>query len=96
MKDVSEQEWLEICEIFHSIVELSQTERERVLAEISDEKKRAEVEKLLAADSDESTFLQSSPINAITSEAEILKIPEQIGKYKILREIGREIGRAHV
>ena len=89
MKDVSEQEWLEICEIFHSIVELSQTERERVLAEISDEKKRAEVEKLLAADSDESTFLQSSPINAITSEAEILKIPEQIGKYKILREIGR-------
>jgi eukaryotic-like serine/threonine-protein kinase len=87
MKDVSEKDWLEICDIFHHVVELSQAEREEVLAKIRDEKKRAEVEKLLAADTDESAFLQSSPMNAIASDS--LKIPEQIGRYKILREIGR-------
>ena len=89
MKEVSEQEWLEICEIFHAAVELSKPDREKFLAEISDERKRAEVEKLLASDADEDTFLQLSPINAINSETKIVKIPEQIGKYKILREIGR-------
>ncbi len=87
MKDASEKDWLEICEIFHHIVELPETERGKVLAEISDEKKRAEVEKLLDSDADESTFLQSSPINAISSEG--VKSPEKIANYKILREIGR-------
>ncbi len=87
MKYVSEKDWLEVCEVFHHIVELPVAEREKVLAEIADENKRAEVEKLLASDADESEFLQSSPINAITSDS--LRIPEQIGKYKILREIGR-------
>ncbi|MCD9185933.1 MAG: serine/threonine-protein kinase [Pyrinomonadaceae bacterium] len=85
----SEQEWLEISDVFHSIVELSKSEREAVLSSITDERKRAEIEKLLIANDAEQSFLESSPLKAIQSEEVLPQMPEKIGRYKILEQIGR-------
>jgi len=85
----SEQEWLEISDVFHSIVELSKSERKAVLSSITDERKRNEIEKLLLANDAEQSFLESSPLKAIHGEEISPKIPEQIGRYKILEQIGR-------
>ena len=88
MKEIiSENSWQEIGDLFHSIVELPAAEREKALAEIVDAGKRGQVLELLKADDEDVSFLQSSPLEAVNlSNA---KIPERIGKYKILREIGR-------
>ena len=88
MKEIiSENSWQEIGDLFHSIVELPAAEREKALAEIANAGKRAQVAELLKADDEDVSFLQSSPLEAVNlSNA---KIPERIGKYKILREIGR-------
>ena len=88
MKEIiSENSWQEIGDLFHLIVELPPAEREKALAAIADAGKRGQVLELLKADDEDVSFLQSSPLEAVVlSNA---KIPERIGKYKILREIGR-------
>ncbi|HQU82330.1 MAG TPA: protein kinase [Pyrinomonadaceae bacterium] len=88
-ENLSEIEWQEISDAFLSIVELPKNEREPALSAINDERKRAEIEKLLAADDAEKTFLETSPLKAINSENALPKMPEQIGRYKIIEQIGR-------
>ncbi len=83
------EQWEEISSIFHSIVELPLAKRARALSAISDEKKRLEIEKLLAADDAAAGFISVSPLSAAGLEQNLPPLPARIGKYKILREIGR-------
>jgi eukaryotic-like serine/threonine-protein kinase len=75
------QLWMQIKLTFDHAVELPKAERELFLDSISDSEIRVEVEKMLASDDDES--LDVSPLESLNL------IGKSIGKYKILREIGR-------
>jgi eukaryotic-like serine/threonine-protein kinase len=75
------QIWTQIKSIFDQAVELSAVERLEFVESISDSEIRLEVEKMLAVDDDES--LDVSPLESLNL------IGKLIGKYKILREIGR-------
>ncbi len=62
-------------------------ERNDFVADLCDDAEmRFEIEKMLAFADDETDALESNAFEIFTNEA---KIPEKIGKYKIVREIGR-------
>ncbi len=86
-ENFSENQWQQITDLFNSIADLPSAERASALAKISDPHLRAEVGALLAADTGDDSFLQMSPMQLVNSTD--TRIPSNIGKYKILHEIGR-------
>ncbi len=84
---LSENQWQQITDLFNSIADLPAAQQSDALAKIDDLQLRAEVGKLLAADSGDDSFLRDSPMEIVNSNS--ARMPGQIGKYKILREIGR-------
>lgn len=79
--------WQKIKEIFNQALEMSVLERDDFVADSCDDASmRFEIEKMLAFADDETDTLESNAYEIFTNGA---KIPEKIGKYKILREIGR-------
>ena len=86
------QDWQKIKKVFNEAVELSSAERHDFLRRKfnGDEEMRGEVEKMLAF-ADEETSSDALEKNAfeIFTNGNHTKIPEQIGNYKIVREIGR-------
>ena len=88
------ENWKKFKEIFNEAVELSFAERADFLRQKfngDDSEMRREVEKMLAV-SDEETISDSLEKNAFelfTNGSGKAKIPEKIGDYKIIEEIGR-------
>jgi len=80
------EHWLKVEEHFNRAVELSPAEREKWLAAIEDASLRREVEELLDAEQSGNRHLAE----AIEFAAENLihDQPQQIGAYKIIRELG--------
>lgn len=89
-KNLSAEQWEIIQSEFLRLAEMTRDEREKALSEVKDEIIRGEIQKLLAAEDAESRFLESSPINAGVHQHIFggHRVPEQIGRYKIEREIG--------
>lgn len=75
------ENWKKIKSVFAEAVELPMAERDDFLNKNCDAEIRAEVEKMLAMDADDS--LETSPIEQFNL------IGKKIGKYKIISEIGR-------
>jgi len=81
---MNEAKWAEVKENFNLVVELPAEEQGEALSAINDAEIRGEVERLLKADADAKTLP-----NILTSEpAPVPRAFEQIGKYKIVRELG--------
>ncbi len=78
---MNQESWKNIKSVFDTAVELPPDERIDFLDKNCDGEIRLEVEKMLAVDDDES--LDVSPLENLNL------IGKSIGKYKILREIGR-------
>ncbi|HQU82402.1 MAG TPA: protein kinase [Pyrinomonadaceae bacterium] len=85
------ERYRQIKELFNSAVELDEKDRESFLsANCDDAELRAEVEKMLSfATEDEADDTLEQNAFEILSNINPDKIPERIGNYKILREIGR-------
>lgn len=77
--------WKKVKSIFNEASELPKTERSSFLAEFEEEI-RLEVEKMLDA-ADEESLLLNNPIVDF-KDFEVASIPDKIGDYKIIREIG--------
>lgn len=75
--------WPEVKTHFNLIVDLPSVKQGEALAAIDDPEVRTEVEKLLAADVDAKTLP-----NILASEGGVPRGFEQIGKYRIVRELG--------
>lgn len=75
------EKWKKIKELFAEAVELPMAERTAFLDQNCDSEIRAEVEKMLEMDEDDS--LETSPLHQFNP------IGKSIGKYKVLEEIGR-------
>lgn len=82
---MSPEQWKKVKSIFNEASELPKTERTSFLARF-DNYIRLEVEKMLSADEEES-FLLNEPIIDFKNFEET-ELPEKIGDYKILREVG--------
>ena len=86
------EKYRKIKEVFNEAVELSSAERQNFLRRKfnGNEEMRREVEKMLAF-ADEETSSDNFEKNAfeIFTNGDHQKIPEQIGNYKIVKEIGR-------
>ncbi len=89
---MNRQDWQKIKEVFNEAVELSSAQRQDFLKRKfnGDKEMRREVEKMLDF-ADEETSSDALEKNAfeIFTNGDHTKIPEQIGSYKIIREIGR-------
>ena len=81
---MEEEKWFKVKRIFNEAVELSAGEREKFLAVESDAEIRREVENLLAADIEAGTL----PDIFGAKDLAKLQIEKNIGKYKIIRELG--------
>lgn len=75
------ENWKKIKEVFAEAVELPMAERDDFLNKNCNSEIRAEVEKMLAMDADNS--LENSPLQQFNL------VGKNIGKYKIISEIGR-------
>jgi eukaryotic-like serine/threonine-protein kinase len=85
---MNSERWQKIKEIFNRAADLSVAERESFIAEsAADTQMRLEIEKMLAFADEENDVLERSAFGVLTDEQK--NIPAQIGKYKIIREIGR-------
>lgn len=87
---MNSEKWQKIKVLFNQAVEMPTLERnDFLLRECVDEEMRLELEKMLSfAEEDESDdTLEDNAFSYLTNET--LKIPEKIGNYKIIREIGR-------
>ena len=84
------QKWQKVKEVFNQAVDLPVLERPSFLAVscAEDEEMRLELEKMLAFAEEEDDALEENAFNYLTEEKEP-SLPEKIGVYKILREIGR-------
>ncbi len=79
-----------IKEIFNEVVDLPATEQENFLAEnCGDDEMRREIEKMLAFSGEENDTLEENAFQLFTNGNGNHKAPEQIGDYKIIKEIGR-------
>ncbi len=78
---MNKESWAKIKSTFDQAVELPSAERLAFVHSIENSEIRLEVEKMLASDDDQS--LDISPLESLNL------IGKSIGKYKILREIGR-------
>ncbi len=86
------QDWQKIKEVFNEAVELSPAERDDFLRSKfnGDEEMRHEVGKMLVfADEETSTDKLEKNAFEMLTDGKALKIPERIGDYRIIREIGR-------
>ena len=89
------ERWNKINEVFSASVDLEKEEQKRFLAEAcgADETLRKEVELLLAAHFQADEFIETpvfaDVVQAMSMEEDLFKIDQQIGAYKILKEIGR-------
>lgn len=92
---MSSHEYQKVMKIVDVLMDCEPAELEaRIRKECSgDESLRREVEKLLAEDKPESSFLEESPLNALSllplAEEEDRFIGKQVGSYRITEEIGR-------
>jgi eukaryotic-like serine/threonine-protein kinase len=87
--------WTAARALFEELLDLPGTERSRRLAGLEDEALRADVERLLAADSDAGSFLESPALavaggllDGLLQEPET-PLPDAIGPYRILSRLGR-------
>jgi len=87
--------WSEVRELFESLVDLPEAEREQRLAGVSDRVLAERARRLLAADSDAGAFLESPAVavaggllDDLVPEAEPAA-PERVGPYRVLGRIGR-------
>lgn len=82
------EKWQKVKAIFNDAIELDPGQHENYLSSSgADTEILAEVRQMLSAD-DES-LIQHSPFSKLSEEAANGAIPEKIGHYKILREVGR-------
>lgn len=86
---MSPERWAQIKALFAEAADWPVNERAARLTEVcgADEPLRAEVEKLLAADAQAATFLEAAPLAQLAVEP--LAAGDNIGPYRILRELGR-------
>lgn len=73
--------------IFDEAVELQTAERESFVSSVSDAEISVEVRKMLASDAVD--LFELSPVRELVNETNGSALPEKIGVYKIVREIGR-------
>jgi serine/threonine-protein kinase len=87
---VNQGDWRRVLELFDEASEVAPGERVRWLDSACgpDTNLRAEVERLLKADDGENGFLQEEIASYVGGLAEP-PLPERIGQYRILKEIGR-------
>jgi serine/threonine protein kinase len=78
--------WQQIRSLFDEAVELDTAEREKYLSAVTDKDILAEVRKMFAADNE--SLIQHSPFSDLSTDGGN-RVPEKIGRYKIVREIGR-------
>jgi non-specific serine/threonine protein kinase/serine/threonine-protein kinase len=81
------EKWKQIKAIFDEAVELSSTGRERRLASVSETEISDEVRKMLATDAVD--LFEFSPVKELLNNVGEKELPEKIGVYKIVKEIGR-------
>ncbi len=83
--------WNKIKEIFNQAVELSTIEQQNFVAEKcgDDAEMRREIEKMLLFAAEETDTLEKNAFQLFTNGENNQSIPEQIGDYRIIREIGR-------
>jgi serine/threonine protein kinase/tetratricopeptide (TPR) repeat protein len=89
---MNRERYREVMRIVDLVIDSAPGERERVLREAcsGDEALRGEAEKLLAHEEAADSFLEESPIEAISSLVdEDSIIGRRIGHYRIVRELGR-------
>ena len=79
------EKWKQVKSIFNEASELPKDERPLFLARFSDET-RLEVEKMLKAIEEESRLLNEPIVDF--RDFEDAQVPEKIGDYKIIREVG--------
>lgn len=83
------QKWQKVKEIFNQAVEMPLLERPAFLSDsCEDEEMRLELEKMLAFFEEDDDTLEENAFNYLTDEKSV-PLPEKIGVYKIIREIGR-------
>ena len=84
------QKWQKVKEVFNQAVDLPVLERPSFLADscAEDEEMRLELERLLAFAEEDDDALEENAFNYLTEEKEP-SLPEKIGVYKIICEIGR-------
>lgn len=81
------EKWQKVKSIFNDVIDLDPEDQESFLASTGADKEiLAEVRQMLSAD-DES-LIQHSPFSKLSEEA-ANALPEKIGHYKVLREVGR-------
>ena len=89
------ERWNKINEVFSASLDLPGEEQARFLAEAcrNDETLRTEVQALIDAHLQADHFIETPVFHdaalAMANEEDLLKIDQQIGSYKILKEIGR-------
>jgi eukaryotic-like serine/threonine-protein kinase len=85
---MSPEKWNEIKQIFNEVVDLPSAEQRYIVdLRCKDAEIRNEVEKLLAADTNE--FLEHSPFSSFANNEYTDFNDRKFGHYRILREIGR-------
>ena len=82
------ERWQKVKDLFNQAVELPVADRQKFLSEIDLEEDdiRVEVEQMLAFADDEDDSFEKNPFEVIEESG---NLPEKIGVYKIVREIGR-------
>ena len=87
---MNSQKWQKVKEVFNQAVDLPLLERPSFLADscVEDEEMRLELEKMLAFADEDNDTLEENAFDYLTDDTEAA-LPEKIGVYKILREIGR-------
>jgi eukaryotic-like serine/threonine-protein kinase len=91
---MTSEKWLEVKEIFNAALDLSPAERRAFIEECcADDELREEVEALLASADEAESFIESPALTRVASLVTEEKMPsligQQIGAYKIEREIGK-------
>jgi eukaryotic-like serine/threonine-protein kinase len=83
--------WQRLEDLFHAALERPPAERAAFLAEAcgDDPELRVEVERLLEADAQASVFVGSASAELGRVAASVAPQSEQIGSYRIIRELGR-------
>lgn len=86
------ERYQKVKSIFEKALELPSVHRPAYLAQAcaGDEELRRQVEQMLSSDT-ETTFLDAAPVRPLAAllEQEEYKVPERLGPYEILEEIGR-------
>lgn len=92
---MSSERWNKVNELFYAALEKDEEQRNAFLVEAcgADESLRKEVESLLIAHHQAGNFIQTpaveNALQVLAEDKDQLVIGEQIGAYKIIREIGR-------